>query len=113
LLAPTYGADAGRYANILYNYFKQYLGRTSSFAKAMRVGPFGALTGFGLLAPTGQVSREARLHEFTPKHQQGGLFTGSAVAASSAPRIVQSDKYIPATTEEAGAFEFGQFTNAD
>ena len=67
---------------------------------------------FGVGFSTGE-SRQARLHEFTPKHQHGGLFTGSAVAASSAPKVVQSDKYMPATTEEAGAFQFGEFTNAD
>ena len=96
LLRPTYGDQAPYYANILRNYIAEYIGK------------HGFLGVFG-----GGLSRQARLHEFTPRHQHGGLFTGSAVAASSAPKVVQSDKYMPATTEEAGAFEFGQFTNAD
>ena len=96
LLRPTYGDQAPYYANILRNYVAEYIGKHG----------FLGIMGGGL-------SRQARLHEFTPKHQHGGLFTGSAVAASSAPKVVQSDKYMPATTEEAGAFEFGQFTNAD
>ena len=96
LLRPTYGDQAPYYANMLRNYVAEYIGRHG----------FLGIMGGGL-------SRQARLHEFTPKHQHGGLFTGSAVAASSAPKVVQSDKYMPATTEEAGAFEFGQFTNAD
>ena len=96
LLRPTYGDQAPYYANILRNYIAEYIGK------------HGFLGIFG-----GGLSRQARLHEFTPRHQHGGLFTGSAVAASSAPKVVQSDKYMPATTEEAGAFEFGQFTNAD
>lgn len=110
LLRPTYGADADYYANVLFNYFKNYIGRTSFWSKHV---PFASnpFRHFGIGG--GGQSRQARLHEFTPKHQQGGLFTGSAVAASSAPKIVQSEKYMPATTEEAGAFEFGQFTNAD
>lgn len=96
LLRPTYGDQAPYYANILRNYVAEYIGK------------HGFLGIFG-----GGLSRQARLHEFTPRHQHGGLFTGSAVAASSAPRVVQSDKYMPATTEEAGAFQFGEFTNAD
>lgn len=96
LLRPTYGDQAPYYANILRNYIAEYIGKHG----------FLGILGGGL-------SRQARLHEFTPKHQHGGLFTGSAVAASSAPRVVQSDKYIPATTEEAGAFQFGEFTDAD
>lgn len=96
LLRPTYGDQAPYYANILRNYIAEYIGRHG----------FLGIIGGGL-------SRQSRLHEFTPKHQHGGLFTGSAVAASSAPRIVQSDKYMPATTEEAGAFDFDEFTNAD
>ena len=32
---------------------------------------------------------------------------------ASAPKIVQSDSYKPATTEEAGAFQFSEFTDAD
>ncbi len=52
------------------------------------------------------MSRNARIPEFTPtptpKHQHGGLFTGSAAPVTSAPRIVYSDHYAPATTEEAG-----------
>lgn len=96
LLRPTYGDQAPYYANMLRNYVAEYIGRHG----------FLGIMGGGL-------SRQARLHEFTPKHQHGGLFTGSAVAASSAPKVVQSDKYMPATTEEAGAFDFGEFTNAD
>lgn len=96
LLRPTYGDQAPYYANILRNYIAEYIGK------------HGFLGIFG-----GGLSRQARLHEFTPRHQHGGLFTGSAVAASSAPKVVQSDKYMPATTEEAGAFQFGEFTNAD
>lgn len=96
LLRPTYGDQAPYYANILRNYVAEYIGRHG----------FLGIMGGGL-------SRQSRLHEFTPKHQHGGLFTGSAVAASSAPRVVQSDKYMPATTEEAGAFQFSEFTNAD
>ena len=96
LLRPTYGDQAPYYANILRNYVAEYIGRHG----------FLGIMGGG-------ISRQARLHEFTPKHQHGGLFTGSAVAASSAPKIVQSEKYMPATTEEAGAFQFSEFTNAD
>lgn len=96
LLRPTYGDQAPYYANILRNYVAEYIGKHG----------FLGIMGGGL-------SRQARLHEFTPRHQHGGLFTGSAVAASSAPKVVQSDKYMPATTEEAGAFQFGEFTNAD
>jgi hypothetical protein len=59
------------------------------------------------------VSRDARLHEFARSYQQGGLFTGSAMPTASAPKIVQSDSYKPATTEEAGAFQFSEFTDAD
>lgn len=33
LLRPTYGADAERYANIIFNYFRDYIGRTSPLAK--------------------------------------------------------------------------------
>ena len=95
-MRPTYGDQAPYYANILRNYVAEYIGRHG----------FLGIMGGGL-------SRQSRLHEFTPKHQHGGLFTGSAVAASSAPRVVQSDKYMPATTEEAGAFDFDEFTNAD
>lgn len=109
LLRPTYGDQAGYYANILFQYFKQYIGATSGFRKLVR----SAFVPGGPFVNYNSPSRQSRIHEFTPKHQHGGLFTGSAAAASSAPRIVQSDKYIPATTEEAGAFEFGQFTNAD
>lgn len=108
MLEPTYGADANKYANILFEYFKSYIGSTSRAAKRFKVL---ALPGYGAFST--RPGREARLHEFTPKHQQGGLFTGSAVAASSAPRVVQSDKYTPATTEEAGAFQFSEFTDAD
>lgn len=96
LLRPTYGDQAPHYANILRNYIAEYIGNHG----------FLGIVGGGM-------SRQARLHEFTPKHQHGGLFTGSATAASSAPKIVQSEKYIPATTEEAGAFEFSEFTGAD
>ena len=109
LLRPTYGDQAGYYANMLFQYFKQYIGATSGFRKLVR----SAFVPGGPFVNYKSPSRQARLHEFTPKHQHGGLFTGSAAAASSAPRVIQSDKYIPATTEEAGAFEFGQFTNAD
>lgn len=109
LLRPTYGDQAGYYANMLFQYFKQYIGATSGFRKLVR----SAFVPGGPFVNYKSPSRQARLHEFTPRHQHGGLFTGSAAATASAPRIVQSDKYIPATTEEAGAFEFGQFTNAD
>ncbi len=109
LLRPTYGDQAGYYANILFQYFKQYIGATSGFRKLVR----SAFVPGGPWVNYKSPSRQSRIHEFTPKHQHGGLFTGSAVAASSAPRVIQSDKYIPATTEEAGAFEFGQFTDAD
>lgn len=106
VLRPTYGEDAEQYANILFNYFKEYIGKTSIPAK---IG--STVAGWGAFRK--QIGREARINKFTPKHQHGGLFTGSAVAASSAPRIVQSDKYMPATTEEAGAFQFNEFTDAD
>ena len=107
LLYPTYGEDAKRYANELFQYFKNYIGATSSWRKWIGLRPLGIqLTGRPL-------NRQARIHEFTPKHQQGGLFTGSVAPTSSAPRIVQSDKYVPATTEEAGAFQFSEFTDAD
>ena len=94
---------------MLFQYFKQYLGATSGFRKLVR----SAFVPGGPWVNYNSPNRQSRIHEFTPKHQHGGLFTGSAAAASSAPRVIQSDKYIPATTEEAGAFEFGQFTNAD
>lgn len=106
VLRPTYGEDAEMYADILFNYFKEYIGNTSGFRKTM-----DHMAGFGAFRK--QVGRNARIHEFTPKHQHGGLFTGSTVAASSAPKIVQSDNYVPATTEEAGAFQFNEFTDAD
>ena len=108
LLEPTYGADADKYANILFDYFKSYIGSTSRAAKRFKVL---ALPGYGAFST--RPGRETRLHEFTPKHQQGGLFTGSAVAASSAPRVVQSDKYTPATTEEAAVFDVNNWTDAD
>lgn len=106
VLRPTYGEDAEMYADILFNYFKEYIGKTSGFRKTME-----HMAGFGAFRK--QVGRNARIHEFTPKHQHGGLFTGSTAAASSAPKIVQSDNYVPATTEEAGAFQFNEFTDAD
>lgn len=114
ILLPTYGADAEKYANILFNYFKNYIGRTEWYNKFGQIATGGpGLTGYGLWAPTGQMSRSGRLHEFARSYQQGGLFTGSAAPASSAPKIVQSDRYMPATTEEAGAFQFGEFNDAD
>lgn len=110
LLRPTYGDAADRYALEVYQYFKNYIGKTDILYK---IGAGTGLYGFGLWSPSGQTSRQARLHEFTPKHQHGGLFTGSAVEATSAPKIVQSDKYIPATTEEAGVTDIANWTDAD
>ena len=75
---------------MLFQYFKQYIGATSGFRKLVR----SAFVPGGPFVNYKSPSRQARLHEFTPRHQHGGLFTGS-------------------TAEEAGAFEFGQFTNAD
>jgi hypothetical protein len=79
----------------MYNYIAEYIGKHG----------FLGIIGGGL-------GRQAKLNEFAvsnnesvQKHQHGGLFTGSSVAASSAPRIVRSDTYIPATTEEAAVFD--------
>ena len=78
------------------------------------VGLLGGTTGATAVGNSRQASREERLDEFTPRsYQQGGLFTGSAAATTSAPKVIRSDRYTPAVTEEAGAFEFGQFDDSD
>lgn len=103
ILRPTYGDRAPYYAGVMYNYIAEYIGKHG----------FLGIIGGGL-------GRQAKLNEFAvsnnesvQKHQHGGLFTGSSVAASSAPRIVRSDTYIPATTEEAAVFDINNWTDAD
>lgn len=135
LLEPTYGKDADKYATMLYNYVKTYIGTPDSvWATAgagaaagagigSAFGGVGAIPGWviggvggalsGLFANQSQISQEERLNKFTPKHQHGGLFTGSAMPVSSAPKIMQSRNYMPASTEEAGALDFERFTDAD
>lgn len=106
VLRPTYGEDAEMYANILFNYFKEYIGDTSGIGKIME-----HMSGYGAFRK--QIGREARIDEFTPKHQHGGLFTGNTAAISSAPKVVRSKNYTQATTEEAGVFDVNNWTDAD